>query len=125
MKNKQLLWERVLNMSRFATVLNNAESKVDRITNEIFGGTEYCRYFRMEVRTPDGKPRFYSLNSSSKEAARMEASQLVIELMKAYQDERVMWKMVGDNNWILGSTIKTQRKSIFQKTLDYFFGLEN
>lgn len=112
-------------MSRLAAVINIAEAKVDRINHEVFGGTENCRYFRMEVRTPDSKRRFYSLKADSKGAARVEANELVRDMIEAFRDERIMWRMVGDRNWNFGSAVNESKKSIFHRALNYFFDLED
>lgn len=89
-------------------------------------GSNPSRYYRMEVRTPDGKRRFYSLKARSKGMARLEAVEIVSEMVDRYNDERIMWKMVGDQNWTFGTDsheLRIARKSTFDKFCYYFFGL--
>jgi len=116
----------VLKMVRLMPVINYAEAKIDQINHEVFGGDANCRYFRLEMRTPDGKRRFYSLKADSKEEARTEAKELIHCMMSSFQDERIMWRMVGDKNWNLGSALaKKSKKSIIHRALGYFFDLED
>ncbi|EAR66197.1 MULTISPECIES: DUF6018 family natural product bioysynthesis protein [Bacillus] len=86
----------------------------------LLGDSANCRYYRMEIRTPDGKKRIYSLKENSKSAARFEAQSIVEEMINSFEDERIMWKMTGDKHWNFGAA-KT-RKSISKKLLHYFFG---
>lgn len=86
-----------------------------------------CRYFRMEVRTPDGARRFYSLKADTKGTARLEAVEIVREMVQSFDDERIMWRMVGDKNWTFGTNSHEARvasKSLYDKIAYYFFGLD-
>lgn len=113
-------------MDQLVNVLGQVETQMDRINYEVLGNEDCSRYFRMEVRTPDGKKRFYSLKAGSKGAARVEASELVYEMVESFKDERIMWRMVGDRNWRFGATFDSKpRKSIMNRFINFFFDLED
>ena len=80
------------------------------------------RYYRIEVRTPDGTKRFYSIKASSRGKARDEANAIIHDMMVSFNDDRIMWKMVGDLHWTFGVEAK---QSLFDKFAYHFLGLEN
>lgn len=80
------------------------------------------RNYRLEVRTPDGTKRFYSIKASSRGKAREEAKSIIHDMVVSFNDERIMWKMVGDTHWTFGVEAKM---SIFDKFAYHFLGLEN
>lgn len=95
--------------------------------SEITSQIEDSRFYRLEVRTPDGARRFYSIKAKSKLAARKEGVQIIQGMIKSFNDERIMWRMVGDRNWIFGMQSAKARvaiKSAFDRFAYYFFGLE-
>lgn len=104
------------------------ETKMEKVYREVFGGTidSDCRNFRMEMRSPDGKIRYYSLKASDKNVARKEAVALVHHIVKQFQDERIIWRMAGDKNWSIGSaTSHAAKPSMFKRFVDYFFLIED
>lgn len=103
---------------------NIMENQTGFFFNQTVG--EDCRQFRVEIRTPDRKIRFYSLRSNKKGLARLEANELVRDMIEVFQDERIMWRMTGDKNWSFGSVaVKNPNKSMLSRVLNYFFDLED
>lgn len=109
-------------------------SVMNRVFQEVFGPSEIedCRTYRVEVRLPDGKNRFYALRAESKENARQEAVSIVESMVQDFEDERVIWRLAGDNNWTFGgyrqyeNTTKISKpKMTMKRILNYFFELED
>ena len=107
-----------------------AETTMSKIGREVFGKGEadYCPKYRMEVRTPNGTVRFFALRAKSKELARLEAVKMVQEMVEAYQDERIIWRMANDSSWSFGSATQEVAPLTFKdkvkKFLDAFFEIE-
>ena len=103
-------------------------TRLEKVYHEVFGEREVedCRYYRAELRTPDGKIRHYSLKSSTKKEARKEAQSLFHQMTQVYNDERLIWRMAGDNQWSFGSAqTKSTKPSVWNRFVDYFFALED
>ena len=108
-------------------------SVMNRVYEEVFGPSdiEHCRMYRVELRLPDGKNRFYALRADSKTNARHEAVSLVESMVQKFGDERVIWRLAGDNNWSFGgyrhekSTKVSRTKMTMKRVLNYFFELED
>lgn len=101
---------------------------LEKVYHDVFGErtAEDCRYYRAELRTPDGKIRFYSLKSSSKKDARKEAQKLFHQMTQVYNDERIIWRMAGDKQWSFGSaSSKSAKPSLWNRFVTYFFVLED
>ncbi|WP_028393915.1 DUF6018 family natural product bioysynthesis protein [Bacillus cihuensis] len=112
-------------MSKLAILSERTETTMARINREVFGGSTDCRKVRMEIRTPDGNRRIYSLNAVTKGEAREEAVQIVKSMVKTFNDERVMWRMAGDRVWSFGAAgvASGPKQSVFKRFFDYFFEL--
>ncbi|MDX1807509.1 MAG: DUF6018 family natural product bioysynthesis protein [Paenisporosarcina sp.] len=106
------------------------ESVMEKVRREVFMDESNCRNFRMEVRTPDGKVRFYAMKELNKIKARLEAEKFIDSLVEHFNDERILWRMAGDRDWSFvsaatTSTVSTKSskstKSLAQRFFDYWF----
>ncbi|MDQ0271231.1 DUF6018 family natural product bioysynthesis protein [Cytobacillus purgationiresistens] len=112
-------------MSHFANLTIAVDSTLDHINSEVIGNGDCSRFFRMEILTPDGKRRYYSLKASSKHLAFKEASKIIDSMISSFKDERIMWRLTG-TEWTIGSSyVKKEKKSLAKKVFNYFFDLEN
>ena len=81
-----------------------------------------CRNYRLEIRTPDGNRRYYSIRAKSKREARVEAENILKEMIQSFGDERFLWRMAGDRNWSFGMRQSQPFLHTFLKKItNYFF----
>lgn len=101
-------------------MLQKAVQFADVVTSTITGNPHH---YKMEVRKPNGEVCFYTLRALDLSDAQHEARLLVSLLDK---NERVIWRLAGDNTWNLGAgPIKqTTFKQRLKKALDQFFYIE-
>lgn len=84
-----------------------------------------CRLqtFRIEVKTSDAKSLHYPIRSTNKMDARSQAAKLVSDMAYAYQDNRIAWRMAGEQNWTFQGAVK-DKKSLWRRAAEYFFILD-
>ncbi|WP_163101611.1 hypothetical protein [Peribacillus alkalitolerans] len=64
-------------MAPLVIMLEKAETRMDRINRVEFGNEDCSRYFRIEIRNPDGKRSIYRLKSDSKKIACRKAGDVI------------------------------------------------
>lgn len=79
--------------------------------------------FRIEVKTSDARSLHYPIRSDNKLEARAQASKLVEDMAFAFQDERIIWRLAGDQNWTFQGAVK-EKKGLLRKIAEYFFILD-
>lgn len=79
--------------------------------------------FRIEVRTSDAKSLHYPIRSTNKMDARFQAAKFVADMAFAYQDERIAWRMAGEQNWTFQGAVN-DKKSLWRKIAEFFFILD-
>lgn len=84
-----------------------------------------CRLqtFRIEVKTSDAKSLHYPIRSTNKMEARSQAAKFVSDMAFAFQDERIAWRLAGEQNWTFQGAVK-EKKSLWRKIAEYFFILD-
>ncbi len=99
---------------------------MERIYKDVFNQEpKYDCTYRVEVRTSDGAIRFYGLRAIDKSYARQEAASIIQHLLNSSPGERILWRMAGENKWNLNTLASEKKPSLFKRTMNYFFDLED
>ncbi len=94
---------------------------MERIYKDVFNQeSKYDCTYRVEVRTSDGAIRFYGLRANDKIAARHEAAS-IIQQLNSSKDDRILWRMAGENKWNLNAFASEKKPSFFKRAMYYFF----
>lgn len=81
--------------------------------------------FHVEICFPDGTKMKYQVDATDVEDAREQAKNLVHNMVEAYMDKRIAWRIQGDRKWSFCSARMVQRsKPIIERIKDYFFPYE-
>ncbi|MDM5227251.1 hypothetical protein QUF73_13665 [Cytobacillus sp. NJ13] len=76
-------------MATLVRMLEKGETRMDPINQKVFGNEDCSRYFRMEIRTPDGKRRIYRLKADSKKVARCEAGDAIHTMNELFRSNSI------------------------------------